>query len=194
MRTKPDAAWMPFTATQYFTIDPPAFVWSASVKAGSLVTIAGRDKYENGRGNMVIKPLYIFEAANSSGEQVDQGALLRYVAEMAWFPQAAVSDYLQWEAVGENEARVTMTYGGLSASGIYTFDNQGRVIGFHAKRYGDFDGISRKETWSVVTKEHRSLGSLYVGCVSEVTWKLQDGDFHWLSLEVKTLDPAHTHN
>ncbi|HET9486516.1 MAG TPA: DUF6544 family protein, partial [Chryseosolibacter sp.] len=50
MRTKPDGKWMPFHAVQYFSIDPPSFVWEAKVDAAPFVQIAGRDKYEKGKG------------------------------------------------------------------------------------------------------------------------------------------------
>jgi hypothetical protein len=183
MRTKPDSDWMAFTADQYFTIQEPAFVWSATMKA-SVIPIAGRDKFIDGHGNMLIKPLYVYEMANSSGPQIDQGTLLRYLAEMMWFPHAAISDYLTWEQIDNTRASVTMNYKGVSATGTFTFNNEGDVIGFEAMRYGDFDGEYRKELWSIVTTNHKSFQGIHVGTTSQVTWKLKTGDFLWLKLEI----------
>jgi hypothetical protein len=190
LRTKPGGPWMPFDAVQHFTIDPPGFVWTARIHAAPLFDIAGRDKFQGGRGNMVIKPLYLFTAANSSGDEVDQGTLLRYLAEMAWFPQAAVSEYLVWEGVNANQARVTMTWAEVTASGIYSFDNDGRVTGFEAMRFGEFDGVFRKEKWSISSKGFKTFHNSSIGHLSEVTWKLKEGDFHWLNVEVTRIDPA----
>lgn len=188
MRTKPGGKWMPFEAVQYFSIDPPAFVWNAKIKAAPLFTIAGRDKFKDGRGNMLIKPLYVFTAADSRGEEINQGTLLRYMAEMAWFPQAAVSHYLRWEFVDDHHARVTMTYGDTSASGVYRFNDDGTFAGFEALRYGDFDGTYRMEKWSVATTGYRSFNGILIGNRNEVTWKLKDGDFKWLTLEITGMD------
>jgi hypothetical protein len=188
MRTKPDGKWMAFEAVQHFSIDPPAFVWSAKMEAAPLVTIAARDKFSDGKGNMLIKPLYLFTAANSTGSEIDQGTLLRFLAEMAWFPQAAVSNYLKWEFINDNLARVTMSYGGVTASGIYFFNDDGTFAGFEAMRYGDFDGTYRKEKWSIATTGYKTFNGIMIGNKNEVTWKLEEGDFKWLTVEITGMD------
>jgi hypothetical protein len=119
-----------------------------------------------------------------SRDVVNQGTLLRYLAEMAWFPQAAVSDYLQWEEIDHHHARVKMNYKGVSASGVFTFNSEGLISGFEAQRYGDFDGEYRLETWSVKVTGYQTLHGKKIGNKNEVTWKLKDGDFLWLKMEV----------
>lgn len=179
---------MPFEAVEYFSIDPPAFVWHATIKPGRLIHLAGRDKFINGQGNMLIKPLSLFTVANSSGEEINQGTLLRYMAEMAWFPQAAVSDYLRWEPINDHQARVTMDFSGISASGIYLFNDDGDVAGFEADRYGDFEGVFRKERWAINVTGYKVFNGSRMGYASEVTWKLKEGDFTWLRLELTDID------
>ena len=187
MRSNPEGKWMPFDAEQYFSIDPPAFVWNARIQAAPFINIAARDKYENGHGHMLIKALYIYRVANSSGSEIDQGTLLRYLAEIAWFPQAAVSDYLTWEEIDAHRARVTMTYGNITASGIYTFDHAGKVAAFEAQRFGEFNGVYRKETWSIAVTNYNTFHDMPITS-SSVTWKLKDGDFTWLKLDIVTVD------
>jgi hypothetical protein len=188
MRTKVESKWMPFEGVQYFSIDPPAFVWSATIRAAPLFTIAARDKFQDGKGNMLIKPLFMVTAADSRGQEINQGTLLRYMAEMAWFPQAAVSKYVRWEFIDDHRARVTMAYGGTSACGVYRFNDDGTFAGFEALRYGDFDGTYRMEKWSVATTGYRSFNGIVIGNKNEVTWKLKEGDFKWLRLEITKMD------
>jgi hypothetical protein len=114
--------------------------------------------------------------ANGSGKEIDQGTLVRYLAEMAWFPQAAASNYLRWEEIDSKHARVTMHFANVTASGVYAFNDDGSVSGFEAKRYGDFDGVYRMETWSVNVTGYRTFNGIDVGNKSEVTWKLKEGD------------------
>jgi hypothetical protein len=59
MRLEKDKPWMPVEAEQYFTSDEPGFIWKANIKAAPLFHISGRDKYENGKGNMLIKILSV---------------------------------------------------------------------------------------------------------------------------------------
>lgn len=184
LRTQPDQRWMRFKATQHFSIDPPGFVWQASITAAPGIEIGGQDTYREGRGKMVIKPLYLLNASDGSGKEIDQGTLVRYLAEMAWFPQCAVSPYLRWQRINENEAQVTMEYKGVIASGVYSFSTEGDVTGFKAKRYGNFGGIYKKENWSVETTGYSTFNGVRIGNKSDVTWKLAEGDFHWLSIEV----------
>ena len=188
MRTKPDGSWISFKATQFNTIDPPAFVWNSQVNAGALITIAGRDKFENGKGNMIIKPLFIYPLANSSGDEIDQGAMIRYMSEIVWYPEAALAKYFQWQEVDSTHAQLTMTYGGITASGTFSFDAGGLVKSFSAQRFGDFDGEFRKEVWEVMVMEHQEINNHLIPSKCEVTWKLNDGDFTWLRLEVKDIE------
>ncbi|MDP2067968.1 MAG: hypothetical protein Q8K04_03290 [Lutibacter sp.] len=59
MKMKPKQEdWMSATATQYTTIDFPAFIWTVDVKMNSLFCAVGRDKFENGKGEMLIKPSF----------------------------------------------------------------------------------------------------------------------------------------
>lgn len=184
LRTKPGSRWMPFRAVQVFSIDPPAFVWQAHVQMAPLLTIAARDTYLEGQGQMLVKPLYLFTAANSSGPEINQGSLVRYMAEMMWFPHAATSPYVRWEALNSNQARITMEYAGTAASGVYSFDELGNVKAFEAPRYGEFEGQFRKELWHVSTTVYKEIGGQTIGTASELTWKLPEGDFTWLRVEV----------
>lgn len=184
MRTEPSGDWMPFEAEQFVTIDPPGFVWNARIHTDAYIDIVGRDKYENGKGNMLIKVASLIPIANSSGREIDQGTMIRYMAEMIWYPQAAASNYMIWDQIGDNQARLTMTHRGVTASGIYYFNEQGLPIAFEAQRWGDFDGKYSLEKWFVSIRNYREVGGLQIGTESEVTWKLKDGDFTWLRLTI----------
>jgi hypothetical protein len=186
MRTKPNSKWMPVAAEQYFTVTKPGFLWLADVKAAPLVHMAGRDKYFNGRGQMLIKLLSLFPVADARGPEIDQGAMVRYLAETLWFPSAALQDYITWEQTSATAARATMTYAGITASGIFTFTPQGDVISFEAKRYYDQKTGPTLETWfiSIDGNSYKAFGGIRIPVKSSVTWKLPSGDFTWFKLEI----------
>ena len=99
---------MSVQAEQYFTTENPGFIWKARIKVAPFIHIAGRDKYENEKGNMLIKLLSLFTVANSEGKEIDQGTMLRYLAEMAWFPTAVINDYITWEELDDHNAKATI--------------------------------------------------------------------------------------
>ena len=67
----------------------------------------------------------LFTIFDARGEQLDQGTLLRYLNEMAWFPTAFLGDNIAWQAVDDHSADVTFTDGDKSVSARMTFDDAG---------------------------------------------------------------------
>ena len=61
--------------------------------------------------------------------------MLRYLGEIVWVPSAALSDYITWEEMDSTTARATMSYEGITASGIFKFDENGAFVSFEAGRY-----------------------------------------------------------
>jgi hypothetical protein len=194
MRTKPGGNWMPVEAEQFFTVSQPGFIWRARIEAAPLFFLVGRDQYRHGRGNMLIKALALVQMADSKGTEIDQGTMLRYLAETAWFPTAALSDYIRWEGLSDTSARATMHQGGVTASGVFTFNPAGDVTQFEARRYGEFDGTYRLETWSIAMRDHQERAwGIRIPVQSEVTWKLKTGDFTWYTLAISDIvynDPS----
>lgn len=188
MRLKENQPWMNAQVEQYFRTDEPGFIWAVDIKMAPLFHIVGRDKYIEGRGNMLIKLLSLKTVADGSGKEIDQGALLRYLAETMWFPTAALSEYIQWEGIDSNSAKATMSYKGVTASGTYTFNEKGEILSFVAQRYGDFDGEYRMETWSCAMKEYKEFNGLKIPSQGNLTWKLKTGDFQWYHFEVKKME------
>lgn len=188
MLTKPGGKWMPAVSEQYFTVDNPAFLWSVKMEMNSFLSMTGRDKFENGKGSMNIKALSLITVAKDEGEKIDQGTMLRYLAEIVWFPSAAFNEYMKWESIDSLTAKATLTYKGLNVSGIFSFDQIGNVIAFEAKRYGNFNGAYSMETWHINCREPRNFSGIIIPSKSDVTWKLKDGDFTWFKMEIKDIE------
>jgi hypothetical protein len=186
MKSKSDGAWMPVSAEQFFTVTHPGFMWVADVKAAPFVHLSGMDKYVDGKGHMLIKLLSLLPVVNASGKEIDQGAMLRYLAEIAWFPSAATSPYLTWEGIDSTSAKVTMNYGGISASGEFTFNPDGDIVSFAARRYYYRKQGSTLETWFIAIKEgsYREFQGIRIPAQSTVTWKFDTGDFTWFKVEI----------
>ena len=179
---------MPFTAEQYYTTDPPAFIWNGRVKFGPLTIATARDKYYQGKGNMLVKLCSLFKVVDASGPEMNQGTLVRYLNEAMWFPSAYLEDYIQWEALDGNSARATMSYQGEIASAILYFGEQGEITNFVAERYMTADDEYRLETWSTPITEYGEIRGVRIPIKGSAVWILSDGDFEYIQVEITDIE------
>jgi hypothetical protein len=187
LQTAPDGEWTPFTAEQYVLAHDPTFVWIAEVDGRFGLRMAGLDHYLDGRGAMRIELLSLVPVVDRSGPTIDQGALVRFLAEAMWYPSAALEPYLRWEAVDDRRARATIRRGGVVASGVFRFDEGGDVVGFEARRYRD----DTLEDW-LIDNDPEAFGELdgvRVPTRSAITWRDAAGQrWTWLRLEITSLE------
>lgn len=179
---------MPLEAEQHIVTNPPGFIWKAKIDAGYFLTINGRDKLEHGKGHMLIKAANTITVADSAGKEIDQGAMMRYLAEIMWFPTASLNKNIRWQYVNDTSARAVLLDGDKSISGLFLFDQNGDVVGFEGKRYGDFNDLYSLETWAIDVKGYQDFHGIRIANKSEVTWRLKTGDFNWLKIEVTDID------
>ena len=188
MQMKPDQNnWMSADAIQYTTIDNPAFIWSVDVKMNSLLNFQGRDKFENGKGEMLIKMNSLINVVNEQGEKMDEGTLQRYLGEMVWFPSLALSPYITWERINDKTAKATMTYKGTAGSGTFFFNANGDVTKFSALRYKGNEAEAKRHEWTMNISDYETFEGIKVPAKMTSTWKLDEGDWTWLKLEVMNI-------
>ena len=193
IRTGRDQAFMPAEAEQYFTVDSPGFVWRVHARMMRVLPIVGRDRYADGRGHMLIKAASLVAVADGTGPEIDQGSLLRYLAEIIWFPSAALSRFITWEPYDDSSATATITSGGISATARFTFDDQGRVAGMIAQRHVAGERGRTLRTWTGSNSEWRVVRGVEIPVRGVVSWKMDEGDFdyyRWEILDVEVNRPA----
>lgn len=189
IRLAPDQAWMPFTAEQYYTTDPPSFIWQIDARMMSFLPIAGRDKLVDGHGQMNIEVLSLIPVVDASGPEMDQGTLLRYLNEIMWFPAAAVSPYIEWETVDDNVARATMTYGGTSVEATFHFDDAGRLTNMIADRYQDAgDGEFKYLPWKTPIVDYGEFNGVRIPVAGEGVWEEDWGDFTYVRIRIVDIE------
>lgn len=183
-----NASWMPYTAEEYFTVDPPAFIWNARFKIIGLPLMEARDSYRQGKGTIRIKLGSVIPVGTETGPEMDQGAMLRFLNEIMWFPSAALSDYIEWSPIDFNRAKATMTYKGVTASAVFHIDLPGNMTNMVAERYGNFgDGYSLEE-WLTPIQEHGEFHGVEVPVKGQGVWNLESGSFAYIRLNVTDID------
>lgn len=180
--TKPGGNWLPLEAEQYFTVNPPGFIWETQIKMAPLVYVAGRDKYEDGHGNMLIKPLSVFTLNDARGPKIDQGTLLRYLGEIIWFPSAALSHYITWQEIDDHSALATMRYANVVASATFHFTDQNDVASITAQRFMGENG--QLEPWTATVLGYSIVNGIRLPARFAGSWQLNGGPYTYIKAEV----------
>jgi hypothetical protein len=178
--------WLPYQAEQYFTTNPPGFLWKASFQVAPLVSVIGRDQYRDGEASMQMRVLSLIPVANKTGGGLNQGDLLRYLGELQWFPAGALADYLTWEPLGADAARATTSHGGITASMTFRFGADGRLLEERAIRYNDSRG--RNESWVNRNDADAAFGGVRVPVVGEARWEYDLGPYRYIRWRVTDVE------
>lgn len=189
MKMKPgQEKWLQAKAEQYSTVDAPAFIWSVDARMNSLIGFLGRDKFEDGKGEMLIKLEGLLNVVHETGEKMDEGSLQRYLGEMVWLPTLALSPFVTWEKGNDSTAIATLGYKGAKGSGTFYFNSDGDFIKFSAWRYKGNEADAKRYEWVLQVEEYKNFEGIRVPSKMTATWKLEDQDWTWLKLEVVHID------
>ncbi len=183
-----DRPWMPVTAEEFFTIDPPTLIWNARFKVAGLPLLRAKDKYNYGHGHMFGKLAGLFTVFDVSGEEIDQATMIRYLNEIMWFPTAFLGENISWEEVDEHSARVTFSDCGKSVSARMFFDDTGRLTNFTTMRYREIDGEFSLDPWSTPIISYGVLAGLNLPVRGQAVWNLTSGDLPYANLEITEIE------
>jgi len=176
--------WMKLDAEEYYSVNPPGFLWVGTMRKGGFPLVRARDRYRDGKGNMQIKLGTVLTIANATGAAMDQASMTRYFNEMMWFPTAFLEPNVSFEPVDQTSAKVTLTDSGKQVTATMYFDDQGRPTDFVAPRYYR-EGL---ETWSTPITEYGEFGGFKLPVKAKAVWKLKEGDFEYIDVVITDLE------
>lgn len=175
LRGTEHGAFMAVQASQYFRVDPPGFVWCADVTMMRALPLSGRDSYLHGKGKMLISLAGLIPLVDVANAKISEGTLQRFLAELVWFPGAALSPKISWSG-DERRAEARLLDQGVEARASFTFDEQGRFQELSALRYKDSGPEAQRLPWLVTASAWRELAGSLVPSAGEVKWRLPSGD------------------
>jgi hypothetical protein len=185
MKMKPEQKnWIPAEAEQYTVMGVPAFIWTVDMNLMPLISIKGRDKFVNGKGEMLIKMNSLINLVNEKGQRMDEGTIQRYLGELVWYPSLALSPYISWENIDEFSAKATMNYNGTSGSGTFYFDKKGDFIKFIAFRFKGNEADAKRNPWVLTVDGYAVFEGIKVPSKMKATWETDEGNWTWLDLEI----------
>jgi len=176
------APWKPLSATQYFTVDPPGFVWDARVEIVPLLPVRVVDVYKAGKGALRAKILSSVPVADAeSSPELNSGELMRYLAETVWFPTALLpGEGIDWVPIDEQSAKATIDHRGTTVSLVFYFNSRNEVERVFAEnRYREVDGTYEPTPWTGHFSNYQVRNGMLIPIDGEVEWNLPGGDLSY---------------
>lgn len=177
------ADYIPFAAIQHMTVNPPGFVWDADMQMMPFMGVNVVDAYVGGEGVLRARLLSTFAVADAEpGRMLNEGELIRYLAEAVWLPSALLpGNGLEWEAVDDLHARAALTYGDITVSLLFTFNENDEVVQIFSEGRGrDVNGEYVITPWTGRFSNYQTLNGIWIPTEGEVEWNLAEGDLiYW---------------
>lgn len=148
--------------------------------------IKARDTYLKDKGRLVITLLNLINIADGKGEGIDQGELLRWLAESVWFPTNLLpSDKLKWLPIDDHSAKLLFNYQGISLFYIITFNEKNEIIQLETERYYDEKNIKK---WTGNCSNYREINAVKIPTIMRASWRLEEGDHDYVIFHLKDLE------
>jgi hypothetical protein len=185
MKLKPEQKkWKHAVAQQFFNAENPAFIWTVRLKMAPFVSVLGRDKFIDGKGEMQMTLNGLLNLGKETSEKIDEGTLQRYLGETIWFPSGMANPHISWEELDAHSANATMNFKGTTGSGTFYFNKEGFFEKFIALRYMGNTPDAKRYEWVITAQKHAEFNGVIIPSKLKATWMLESGPWNWANLEI----------
>ncbi len=170
--------WKPFTSEQWVMTQPPGFVWDARISMVPGLAAHVHDAFVAGSGVLEARLLGLLTVMEMPpSPQLDQGELMRYLAEATWYPTALLPGQgVVWHPVDDTHARATLTSGNTTVTLTFQFDDQGLIKTVRSEgRYREVNGEQVATPWQGQFWDYQGHDGMLVPHQGEVAWMLPTG-------------------
>ncbi len=170
--------WKPFTSAQQVTTQPPGFIWNGRIAMLPGLPVRVHDAYVAGEGILRASLSGLITLANMRGTpDMNQGELMRYLAEAAWYPTALLpSQGVRWTTVDDTSAKATLQDGDTRVSLLFRFDEQGLIASVLAEARGrTVAGKVIATPWEGRWFDYALRDGMRIPLEGEVAWLLPEG-------------------
>ena len=170
--------WKPFTSRQRVVTRRPGFLWDAQVAVLPGVPVRVVDGYIAGEGLLHAAVLGLFTVADlHGGGEIARGELMRFFAEMAWYPTALLpSQGARWDAIDDASANATIVDGPLTLTLLFRFNEAGLITSARAEARGAMVGKEMvKIPWEGSWSDYQARDGMMVPVTGEAAWLRPEG-------------------
>ena len=155
------------------------------------IPFQGYDYFVNGKGGMKGVLAKSFQLFNQTGEQMDKAALVTYLAEIIFLPEALLQDFVSFNQLDSNRVEAHIEYKGLKACGIYHFNDAHEMTYFSTDERGQTssDGCIENIPWEAQCREYKLYSDgIKRPTVFRAVWKYPDQDFIYFDGKISSVN------
>ncbi len=178
LRTSETSGWLSFTASQCVDLRQPAFSWRA--KVGPLGALTVIDQLQSGQplGSVSLFGCLRLATGKPSRELI-KGELLRYLAEIAWAPDAILSnEQLVWSEIDRSRLVVSARVGEADGQVVLSLNDEGMIAQVDAADRPRQEGkVTVERPWRGAFRDFRKIAGRIIPHAADVSWMV-DGQYH----------------
>ena len=144
------------------------------------IPFQGYDYYMDGKGGMKGVLAKLFTLFDQTGPEMDKACLITYLAEAFFLPDALLKDFITFKQVDERTVEATITNNGVTASGVFHFNDAYEMISFTTNDRGQIapDGTIEYTPWEAQCENYKEYSDgIRRSTVFRAIWKNKGGDF-----------------
>jgi hypothetical protein len=175
-----------FTAEQEMAVDQVGFLWNARFRLAPLVTLRVHDWYRDGEGGLDGRLFARIPLFRAGGSDVSRGEAMRYLAELAWAPQAMLANSaLAWREIDGTTIGVATKVAGEYVAVKLHFDSAGDITAASAAARPRAVGKTSVPTpWRGTYGDYGLVDGVRLPTAAEVAWLLPDGPFTYFRARI----------
>jgi hypothetical protein len=165
--------WKPFTSWQRVVTRRPGFLWNGRIAMAPGMPVRVVDGYIAGQGLLHAAVLGLVTVARQEGRgEMARGELMRFFAEMAWYPTALLpSQGVQWQPADATSAYASLVDGPLGLTLLFRFDDAGLIASVRAEARGALVGRQMHMLpWEGCWSNYQTHGTMRVPLTGEAAW------------------------
>jgi hypothetical protein len=188
LKMAPNKKWLPLTCDQVNFIPAPARLALMKTKLFGFIPIGARDKFQNGKGNMLVKLLNLITVTNANGPEIDAAELVTILAEAILVPAYFFQPYITWEEMDRYSVKGTITYQNIKASGVFYFNEHNEFLRFETEdRYYNNNGKFEKYKWTAYAWNYKKINGVSQPLNFMAVWNMPNMDYTYFKGRVDTI-------
>lgn len=189
LKLDPNKKWLKLKCFQFNSVLEPCRIVFMKSKIFGIFPFEGKDKYQDGHGNMLIKLLKFFKLDEVTGKEMDQGELVTVLAEALLIPTYSLQPYITWTSINNNACKAVIEFNNIKAEGTFYFNELGEFIRFETKdRYRSDKKHFKKVRWSAVASNYIEKNGIKFPSRLKGIWHMEKGDFEYFIGTINSID------
>lgn len=188
MRSKAEAAYMPFRSVQYnFYQKPARYFFMEAAQMG--IPATGLHIYQSETATFVVKMLNWFKVVDAKGDQMNQAETVTLFNDMCFIAPATLIDRrITWETIDDYTVKGIYQNGDIKVGAHLYFNEKGELVNFISEDRYDTDGKHYDSyPWATPASDYRMLNGYLLPGKAKLIYQKPEGDFTYGEMEFKNV-------